>query len=207
MTKRRCLIGAGFGYNVPAMTQYNSPSYDVERPTGQCAFTGRTLEPNETYTATLVEEGDALRRLDVSNQAWEAGQRPEHVFCFWKATVPEPTAKKKLFVDDAVLMNLLHRLAEADQPQRIAFRFVLTLILMRKKFLRYDGTQKRPAEDAEGQAIEQEWWLLTPKLDLSKGPMGKWDDSQTIDVLDPHLDEQQMQQVTEQLGEILQAEL
>ena len=187
------------------MSQFNAPAYDVEKPTGRCAFTGRTLEPNETYIATLVEDGDDFRRMDVSDEAWTEGKRPDHLFCDWKAVVPEPTAKKKLFVDDEVLMNLLQRLADADQPQRLAFRFVLALIMMRKKLLRYDGVNRRPADDDPNDHTD--WWMLTPKLDLSKGPLGKWDDKSKLEVFDPHLDEEGIRSVTDQLSDILQAEL
>jgi hypothetical protein len=187
------------------MNQFNAPSYEIQKPTGQCAVTGRALAPREPYMALLVEEGDALRRVDVSAEAWETGRRPDNIFCYWKAVAPEPHARKKVFVDDEVLMNLLERLADADQPQRLAFRFVLTLILMRKKLLRYDRTDRRPTARAD--APLQDWWIVTPKADLSKGPLGRWDDTRTFQVLDPHLDEEGIRAVTDQLSEILQAEL
>ena len=199
------------------MSQFNAPAYDIERPTGQCTFTGRTLEPGESYIATLIEVDESeepegkgglgLKRLDVSWEQWQQDNRPENVFSFWKTVVAQPNEKKKLFVDDDVLMNLLRRLADTDQPRRLAFRFVLCLILMRKKYLRYDRTEKRTIENEDGESIEQEWWLVTPKLDLSKGPMGKWHDSEQFEVLDPRLDEQQVIDVTDQIGEILEAEL
>lgn len=200
------------------MTQFNAPTYNIERTTGECAFSGRKLQPGEAYIATLIEldlddpavkqaGGDAsasgFKRQDVAMDQWEQGKRPERLFCFWRAVIPQPTEKKKLFVDDAVLYNLLLRLEDAQQPQRQAFRFVLALILMRKKLLRYDRTEKRTI--AEGQT--QEWWHVTPKLDLSKGPLGKWDDSSRLAVFNPQMDDDQIQQVTEQLGEILEAEL
>lgn len=190
------------------MSQFNATSYEIPRTSGVCASTGRALEPGETYYAVLidipeVQGGDApmlgLARVDVSAQAWEGGYRPEHLFSYWKSVVPAPNEKKKLFVDDAVLMNLLRRLADTDQPQRLAFRYVLALILMRKKLLRYDGV--RHDDD------QQPWWLLTPKLDVAKGPLGKWNAEDTLEVLDPRLDESQIEQVTQQLGEILEAEL
>ncbi len=201
------------------MTQFNTPAYDIERPTGTCAVAGRKREPGEHYMAMLIEVdapdgstgkatasgGFGLKRLDVSMHAWEQGHRPQELFCFWRSTVPEPGRKKRLFVDDAVLMNLLDRLADTDKPQRLAFRFVLALILMRKRLLRYDGTQKRPIEGTQAEA--REWWLVTPKLDLTKGPLGKWDDARQMQVLNPHLGEEQIRQVTEQLNEILEAEL
>ena len=55
--------------------------------------------------------------------------------------------------------------------------------------------------------VLQEYWKLTPKLDLSKGPLGKWNDEQQFEVLDPKLDESRIEEVTQQLGEILEAEL
>lgn len=204
------------------MSQFNAPAYDIERPTGRCAFTDRELTPGETYYATLVEltaeeiaslpedqqaaKALGLKRLDVCAEAWQRGDRPKRLFSFWKTTVPEPAQKKRLFVDDAVLMNLLTRLADAEEPQRIAFRYVLALILMRKKLIRYDGADRRPAE-VEGQQAEQEWWRFTPKLDITKGHFGKWNEDETIEVLDPKLDDAQIEQVTDQLGEILEAEL
>jgi len=184
------------------MSQFNAPTYDVQRPTGRCAFSGQDIAPRQAYMAILVEDGELLRRVDVSMEQWQAGRRPDNLFCYWKAIAPEPNARKKVFVDDEALMNLLERLADAQQPQRIAFRFVLALILMRKKLLRYDRTERRGEGDGR-----QEWWVLTPKLDLSKGPMGRWDESRTIEVLDPRLDEEAIRQVTDQLSEILQAEL
>ncbi|MCC6580452.1 MAG: hypothetical protein IT440_08420 [Phycisphaeraceae bacterium] len=191
------------------MTQFNATTYHVERTTGQCAVTGRALQVGESYIATLLEidpvkPGDpGLKRQDVSLDEWNKGFRPPRLFCHWRATVPEAHQKKRLFVDDQVLYNLLIRLADDTQPQRMAFRFVLALILMRKKLLRYDGVKQKP--DAEGR--NQPWWLVTPKVDLAKGPLGKWDETATMEVLDPRLDDQQVLQITEQLNEVLEAEL
>ena len=215
------------------MSQFNTPSYEIPRTSGVCASCGRELLPGEPYFAALVEltgeqaadtaEGpkpggsardkaaEALRalgmcRIDISIDAWESGYRPEGLFGYWKSTVPEPNQKRKLFVDDAVLMNLLERLADATEPDRLAFRYVLALILMRKKLLRYDGNDTRTAE-LDGETVEQTWWKLTPKLDLAKGMLGKWHPDVRIEVLDPKLDETRVEQVMQQLGEILQAEL
>jgi len=203
------------------MSWMNTPVYPIHRSTGRCACTGDTLEPGQLYMAVLVE-ADAepagetvqdsgntkkpqaaspreawLKRVDLSMAAWEQGHRPEHLFSYWQARVPQPEEKKKLFVDDEVLMNLFIRLADSDQPDRLAFRFVLALILMRKKILRYDGCEKR----ADGSGDPREWWKMTPK-----GSYAILDDH-PIDVLNPEMNDEQIQQVTEQLGQILEAEL
>jgi len=197
------------------MSWMNAPTYDIERLTGQCAITGQALSPGEQYIAALVEADPSvteapadntpkqtaapnagLKRIDISIEAWQQGHRPERLFSHWQSTVPQPNEKKKMFVDDSVLMNLLLRLADTDQPQRLAFRFVLTLILMRKKLLRYEGAQKR--SDTEGQP--QEWWTVTPKRGLGV-------DEEPIEILNPQINDEQIQQVTEQLGQILESEL
>lgn len=196
------------------MNKFGTSSYDVEKPSGLCAATGEALVSGAACYSALVdippderEPGDALgmRRVDVSAAAWEEGHRPEHLFSFWKTAFPEPHAKKKTFVDDAVLLNLLRRLEEATEPQRLAFRYVVALILMRKKLLRYDGSDTQ--DDPEGDGPVQEWWNFTPKKDVTKGHFGKWSEDETICVLDPRLDESQIEQVTSQLGEVLEAEL
>ena len=193
------------------MSQFNSATYDVQRPTGRCAFTDNELIPGTEYVATLVEDDEqpgGLRRVDVSLEAWDGGARPPQLFSYWKSVIPEPEGKKKLFVDDTVLMNLLHRLGEDDRQDRVAFRFVLALILMRKKLLRYDGTEYPESESGEGVSGGQGGvWKMTPKVDVTKGHFGKWDEANPVRITDPALDEAGIQQVTEQLGQVLEAEL
>lgn len=196
------------------MSQFSQPTYDVQRPSGFCQATGRSLEPGETCYSALLEippeqrepsDGLGMKRIDVSNEAWEQGYRPPHLFSFWKTQIPQPSEKRRLFVDDGVLMNLVRRLEDATEPQRQAFRYVVALILMRKKLLRYDRSER--VDDPNSDGPVQEWWLMTPKLDVSKGHFGKWAEDETLRVLDPQLDGSQIEQVTAQLGEVLEAEL
>ncbi|MEM1098121.1 MAG: hypothetical protein AAGH92_04965 [Planctomycetota bacterium] len=195
------------------MSQLN-PSYEVQKPSGYCLATGRSLEPGEDCFSALIdvpenerEPNDALgmKRVDISIDAWKQGFRPTGIFSFWRTTVPDPEAKKKTFVDDPMLMNLLVRLADETDPDRLALRYVVALILMRKKLLRYDGIDREEAESDD--ATPREFWRMTPKADVSKGHFGKWDESQALRVLDPKLDAEGIERVTGQLGEVLEADL
>src|SRR5882672_12248059 len=109
----------------------NALPYQVARATGVCAASGRGLAAGAACIATLCErEGDeGLERRDYSLEAWESGVRPERLFSYWRTKAPEPHDRQRLLVDDEVLLNLFERLAEDTRPQRIAFRFVLALIL------------------------------------------------------------------------------
>jgi hypothetical protein len=192
------------------MTQFSTPGYDIQRPTGVCAYTGRKLEPGEQYLAALIEVDEAVqgkeagkgtnlgfKRIDVSLEVWKEGKRPEKMFSYWKSTVQHPNQKKKMFVDDEVLMTLFRRLADDTQVQRQGFRFVLALILMRKKLLRYEGQTEKTVEVTDGQGNKttkvQEWWDMMPK-----------GEDKPLAVLNPHLDEAQIKEVTQQLGEVLE---
>lgn len=159
--------------------------WEVDKPFGRCYGTGRKIEYGEEYFGALVETGEGLQRRDFCADYWES-QKPE-VFCYWKTKLPQPGQKRQLFVDDQMLMAFFERLEKETEQEKIDFRFVLALILMRKRILKYDATR---VED------DKEIWHLRI--------VGE---KQTVEVVNPHLDEEQVEQLSSQIGEILQAEL
>jgi len=186
------------------MSRFGS-QYQVSRPTGLCAATGEPLESGMAAVATLCEheEGEGFDRLDYSESAWDDGARPERLFCFWRTTYAPPEAKRQLLVDDEVLMDLFNRLAGDERPQRIAFRFVLALILMRKRRLKFVGrtggsSQAGAGNTEAGKGEGPERWLVRPPGAAGEPP---------IEVVDPHLADADVRELTSQLGEILEADL
>ena len=166
--------------------------YQVARPTGICAATGEPLAPGSTCVATLCEreEDDGFDRRDFALEAWERGARPDHLFSHWNMVVPAVQERRKLLVDDAVLLDLFERLAGDDRQQRRAFRFILGLILMRKRQLRFIGRRREGAEEA---------WLMRPRGSDPAAP--------PLEVANPHLCDDDVRELTAQLSEILQSEL
>jgi hypothetical protein len=161
--------------------------YDVPRPAGVCAVSGRAIEPGEKFFAVVRETPTGLERLDVSPEAWDPFDRRD-LLGFWQTTMPRPEQKpKKLFVDDEVLCTLFERLADTSEPSKLNFRFVLGLILMRKRIVIYETTRQE-----EGRAV----WVVRLK--------GRDD---RLDLVDPKLTESQVAEVSQQLGEILHQEL
>jgi hypothetical protein len=159
--------------------------WEINKPLGQCYGTERKIESGEEYFAALVETAEGLQRRDFCADYWES-QKPD-VFCYWKTRLPEPGQKKQLFVDDQMLMAFFERLEKETEPEKINFRFVLALILMRKRILKYDDTR---TEDGH------EIWRLRI--------VGE---KQIVEVINPHLDEEQIEQLSSQIGEILQTDL
>jgi len=159
--------------------------WEINKPLGQCYGTGRKIEYGEEYFGALVETGEGLQRRDFCADYWER-EKP-NVFCYWKSRLPDPGKKKQIFVDDQMLLAFFERLENETEQEKINFRFVLALILMRKRRLKYDATR---VEDAK------EIWRLRI--------VG---DKQIVEVINPHLDEEQIEQLSSQIGEILQTDL
>ncbi len=165
--------------------------YRVARSTGVCAATGQALEPGRPCVATLCEipDDDGFERRDYCLEAWESGLA-EGDFSDWRTTVPDPNRKQRVLVDDTVLLDLFESLAGDDRRKRVAYRFILCLILMRKKLLRYVGRT--------GQA-EDERWMMQPR--------GVPAESKPIEVVNPRLTDEDVRELTDQLGEVLRGEL
>ena len=136
--------------------------------------------------AALRETPTGFERLDVCLNCWDAFDKTDLVG-FWKTSMPLVEQKKRLFVDDEVLCQLFERLHDTTEPAKLNFRFVLGLILMRKRLIVYETTRHDDGKDV---------WVVRLK--------GK---DQRLDLTDPKLNEQEMTEVSQQLGQILNEEL
>ncbi len=159
--------------------------WEIDKPLGHCCGSGKKIEYGEEDFAALVETSEGLRRRDFCADYWQR-ERPD-VFCYWKTRLPHPGEKKQIFVDDEMLLAFFERLSKETEQEKVNFRFVLALILMRKRRLKYDATR---VEDAK------EIWRLRI--------VGE---KEIVEVINPHLDEEQIEQLSSQIGQILQADL
>jgi len=98
----------------------------------QCSATGRQLEPGETYYSALVNEDGSPERCDFAAEAWQ-GPPAEHI-AWWKSRIPDDANTRPQLAPSDVLLNLFLELA--DQPDEAEFRYLLGLMLIRKKVVR-----------------------------------------------------------------------
>ena len=155
--------------------------YDIVHQTGVCAATQRQLEPGEEFYAVLFETADGFERRDYSVAAWQS--RPDEYFCFWKSRVPRKEDKQQVFIDSAAVADLFLKLADHQEEVKRHFRFVLSLILMRKRLLKYERTLRTG---------DGEFWRMRLTRDQS-----------THDVLNPQMTDAQIEAVGRELGAIL----
>ncbi|HUB26011.1 MAG TPA: hypothetical protein VL992_11330 [Tepidisphaeraceae bacterium] len=171
----------------PAAPVSASSGYSIARPQGKCAICGQPIAAGEKFFAAVRETPAGLERLDVSLDCRDKIDRAS-VLAFWQTTMPSATAvKQKVFVDDNVLCELFERLADVGaEPSKLNFRFVLGLVLMRKKLLAYESTRVENGG---------EYWTMRLK--------GR---DELMQMLNPRLDEAQIAEVSAQLGQILNGE-
>lgn len=169
-------------------------TYELGRFSGECAQSHQPILPHQEFVAALIdaidEEGrPILRRLDFAAQAWDAGVRPDGLVCFWRSAAPEPGEKRQMFVDDETLLEMVQRMEEEVDPRRRAFRWILALVLLRRKVLKLDGIVH------EG---ETEYWAFRPR--------GSDPTSTPIRIPNPGIREEEMRELADQLGDIIRAD-
>ena len=62
--------------------------WEIYKPLGECAATGKKIEFGEEYFGALVEGADGLERKDFSAEYWY-NERPD-VYCYWRSRLPNP---------------------------------------------------------------------------------------------------------------------
>ena len=165
----------------------DSTSIPVGKPTFLCAASGEPL-PAGTPCVTAVRETaqGGFERLEFSSAAWAAGARPEGLLCWWKTVMPQAEASRRIVLDDEAIEEVFDRLAEDDRPNRVAVRWLLAMILLRKKRLRH-----LRVESAEG----VETWLFSRRGDAEGAP--------PTPVVRPALDEEAIAALGDELGAVV----
>lgn len=160
--------------------------YEISRTTGKCAATGREFKKNDFYYAALFDSPQGFERKDYSLDAWTGP--PENCFCYWKGRVPVREKKPTtIAIDNSILMNLFCRLEDDSSEMRQKFRFVLALLLMRKRLVRFEKAIR--SED-------REYWQVRLVAEQS-----------VQQVLNPHLSEQEIERLSGQLTAILSGDV
>jgi len=113
--------------------------FEVDRCARRCAATGREFAPGETIYSALVVDAGRVARLDYSAEAWPGP--PEGSLGWWKSLAPAKEGKKIRWAPNDVLLELL----EAEEaPAADDFRYVASLLLIRRRVLRPEETVQEP---------------------------------------------------------------
>ncbi|MBI2192191.1 MAG: hypothetical protein HYU36_09420 [Planctomycetes bacterium] len=159
--------------------------WKISRAHGKCMVCQTVLEENQFYYSALTDAGVEFVRKDFCLACW--GKRTEEVFSFWKSRVPPREKEAQTFVDDEALMEFFHRLEPEQEASKVHFRYLLGLMLMRKKRLKF--------EDLEREEGREYLILRQPGEEVR------------YRVLDPKLSQDKLDQLKEELNQILYQEV
>ncbi len=144
--------------------------WEIRRRSDCCTATGRPFEENEIFYTLLFREKEGFRREDLGEDAWRALPPEPRPFSFWRSKFepPPPPPPEPLPKEDAE--GLLRRLIAANDPATVNARYILALMLERKRLL-------RPVESNDDHLLVYEhaksgesFVLPNPRLSLSQIP-------------------------------------
>jgi hypothetical protein len=114
--------------------------YQIDANTCRCAVSGRELKSGERFYSVLLVQAGKLRRMDYSSEVWQGP--PDGTFSFWTGRIPLGDQARLPRVDEETLVDCFQRLENETEPGRVRFRYVLALLLMRRKRLKFEETRK-----------------------------------------------------------------
>lgn len=127
--------------------------WNIKSRAHECSRTGRPFEEGERfYTAIYFDTaaGEFARR-DVAEDAWEEETAERKPFSYWKSEYvkPESVKLKAEFASRESAETLLRRFVEEDDAHTEHARYILALMLERKKQL----VPKEVKETEQGKTI------------------------------------------------------
>lgn len=173
------------------------PGITIGRPSETCTATGDPLAPGDRIVSLLLlDDTHGTRRIDVAESAWDggwrpwqAGEAPHDTIALWRGFAQKPRDKSNNRpVDDEDLVALFDQIAEPQDAQTVELRYVLAWMLVRRRRLRFEGQRRGN--------------LRVRRVTATGGLI----DDQPIEVADPGLDEDQLEQAMDRVAGLLLGE-
>jgi hypothetical protein len=137
-----------------------------------CAQTNRPFAEGEYFYTVLFLENGAYRREDLSEEAFKARPEEPRPYSYWRAKyVPPPPAQPEA-VNKQTAEDLLRAYMEEPGPEHANARYILALMLERKRILKEvevkrgdDGSLTRIYEHAKSGEV---FVVPDPQLKLAQ---------------------------------------
>jgi hypothetical protein len=114
--------------------------WEIKSRAEKCAATGRAFQDGEFFYTLLFHDREGFRREDLSEEAWKNRNDNIQPFSFWRskfepppAAPPEPLARESA-------EDLLRRYMKDDSPAQANTRYILGVMLERKRILKQIDT-------------------------------------------------------------------
>ena len=144
--------------------------WNISKSLHRCEQCEKEFAEEEAYFSAIYDTGVEFERKDFCVACWEDHDAPqrEQAFSFWKTEIPKADEPRKMFVDDSVIFDFFQRLASEDEePTKRNFRYILGLMLMRKKKLKFADVVREDGKEyliLRRSRTKEEHRVLNPQL-------------------------------------------
>lgn len=121
-------------------------AWQFARSSKICAKTGVEIPPETPYYSGLIETDTGLERLDYTAETWPEIDKSEF-FSYWKNKGWSSRADKKPPIDYERLLSFFDALDGAEDRFKRLLRYVVALVLVRKRKLRLDDMSRTDQGD------------------------------------------------------------
>ncbi|MDO5579597.1 MAG: hypothetical protein Q4G69_00540 [Planctomycetia bacterium] len=135
---------------------------DIPKCTKVCFETKKPLKEGDRYFSILIEGDGELVRQDYSAEAWEKRKNQKDYLCFWSGTISGNHDPKIRLAPNDILLNLFDELEE--QPDKADIRYVLALLLIRRRIFRYEREDRENSGSAKEESNEIQ--VYSPRREL-----------------------------------------
>jgi hypothetical protein len=128
--------------------------WEIKTRSEKCAVSGRPFQDGEFFYTLLFHDKDGFHRQDLSEEAWQQmrGDGMREVFSFWRAKFELPPAEPPEPLAKDTAESLLRRYMQEDDSMHTNARFILAVMLERKRILK----QVSQSETPEGRTLVYE---------------------------------------------------
>jgi hypothetical protein len=135
-----------------------------------CEATGRPFAEGEIFYTALFLDGEGFRRSDLGEEAWKARSLDPSAktpFSSWRSKFdpPAPPTPEPLPRDDAE--GMLRRLIESNDPTHTNTRYLLAVMLERKRVLKPQPSPDKSTLIYERAGTGETFIINDPNLSLS----------------------------------------
>jgi hypothetical protein len=174
-----------------------NPDWNMPRPGEACAACGHGFDVGETFRACLYDASEGFVRRDFCAHC----DPPEHLVPLgtWRTQRAEPDSRRPPF-DRTTVVQVFEQLSEATSADHIRFRFVLALLLWRKKILKLESSRATDAGEVwEFSQVKSDNRHSVPRPELDEDELERLSgqlegllggDTSALEIVPPDLDQE-----------------
>ena len=142
-----------------------------------CSHTGEAFEEGRPFYTAIFwnDEAGEFQREDYTEFAWNIIRDDIMPFSFWRSTFepPSPENRRNEVVDKDDAESILRHMIEENDPETVKTRYLLALILERKKILVPIDSQDKDGQRYiiyKRRKTEEIFIVVDPNLEMQEIP-------------------------------------